>query len=487
VRSSKLILLIGLGVTTCAGGGAAAHRFLPRSPVVRGLSIGERVVPASGSSPAAWLAGRKDAYKDRGVRLHYGEHVFETTLSALGVELDVAGTLAEAAKVGHSGGPWKRLREAERARHGKIEVPLRWSIDEAKARAQLSTYAPELARAPINAKLDLDRHVRIADEPGLELDVEGSLDAIREAAHDDEEMLELKVKSVPAKVTADSLANVNIEKVVSAWETTFSLHGMGENRAINIKTAISKFDGMVLAPGEVFSFNAAVGPRTKDNGFALAPEIQGDEMQYGYGGGTCQSSSTLYAAALFGALEIVERQSHSRPSSYTKMGLDATVSYPTTDLKIKNNLPYTILIHAFFPKPTAVRIEILGGDPVAKVHYSLSAGPAQDFVRRVTVKPYFPPGKRVKHQRGMPGFDVTSTVTINYLDGRVEEKKYYSGYRPTPEVYWVSPNYAEELPPLPEHAKGMEEKKGKAAKEKDEGGSGHGGVGAPLASSDIGG
>jgi vancomycin resistance protein YoaR len=482
VRSSKLLLLVGLGVLTCSGGGAASYRFLPRSPVVRGLSIGERVLPDGGTSPAAWLAGRKDVYRNRSVRLHYGDHVFETTLGALGVELDVNATVSEAARVGHSGSPWKRLRDAERARHGKIEVPLQWSVDEAKARALLATYAPEIARAPVNAKLDLDHHLRIADEPGLELDVEGSLAAIREAGHDDEEMLELKVKAVPAKVTADSLANVNIEKVVSAWETNFSLQGMGENRAINIKTAISKFDGTVLAPGEVFSFNAAVGPRSKENGFALAPEIQGDELQYGYGGGTCQSSSTLYAAALFAALDIVERQSHSRPSSYTKMGLDATVSYPTTDLKIKNTLPYTVLIHAFFPKPTSVRVEILGGDPVAKVHYSLSAGPAQDFVRRVTVKPYFPPGKRVKHQRGVPGFDVTSTVTINYLDGRVEEKKYYSGYRPTPEVYWVSPNYAEELPPLPEHAKGVEEKK-----KKEDSGSGHSGVGAPLASSDIGG
>ncbi len=144
-------------------------------------------------------------------------------------------------------------------------------------------------------------------------------------------------------------------------------------------------------------------------------------------------------------------------------------------------MPFTVLIHAYFPKPTSVRVEILGGDPIAKVHHTISAGPAQDFVRRVTVKPYFPPGKRVKHQRGMPGFDVTSTVTINYLDGRVEERKYYSGYRPTPEVYWVSPNYTEELPPLPDHAKGVEDKS------KDKAGSGSSGVGAPVASTDIGG
>src|SRR5207249_476996 len=118
------------------------------------------------------------------------------------------------------------------------------------------------------------------DEPGEELDVDGTIERLRATAHDDEETLTLATRSVAARVTADSLANVNIEKVVSAYETKFVLFGMGQNRAINIKTAISKFDGTVLAPGEVFSFNAAVGPRTRDRGFALAPEIQGDEMQY---------------------------------------------------------------------------------------------------------------------------------------------------------------------------------------------------------------
>ncbi|MFO0757253.1 MAG: VanW family protein [Byssovorax sp.] len=484
MRSKKLPLLLGLALTTSAGG-VAAYRFLPRSPVVRGLSVGERIVPDRGSQVASWLAGRQEAYKKRVVRFHHGDHMFESTLDAMGISLDVDATLRDAAQVGHRGSPWKRIKESEQARKGKVEVPLRWNVDESKARAVLATFAPEIARAPVNAKLDLDKHVRIADEPGMELDVDGSLDAIREAGHDDEEMIELRVKSVPAKVTADSLANVNVEKVVSSWETTFSLHGMGENRAINIRTAVSKFDGTVLAPGEVFSFNAAVGPRTKENGFALAPEIQGDEMQYGYGGGTCQSSTTLYAAALFGAMEIVERQSHSRPSTYIKMGLDATVSYPKTDLKIKNTLPYPVILHGYFPKPTAVRVEILGGDPIAKVTHAIEAGPALDFVRRITIKPYLPPGTRVKHQRGIPGFDVTSTVTINYLDGRVEEKKYYSGYRPTPEVYWVSPGYSEELPPLPAHAKGVEDKeKDKASKS---GGSGQNGLSGQVASTDIGG
>ncbi len=75
----------------------------------------------------------------------------------------------------------------------------------------------------------------------------------------------------------------------------------------------------------------------------------------------------------------------------------------------------------------------------------------------MTVRPELPAGKRIKRQKGSRGFDVTSVVRLEFLDGRVDERRYYTGYRPKPEVFWVSADYDEaELPPLPEHARGVE-------------------------------
>jgi vancomycin resistance protein YoaR len=203
------------------------------------------------------------------------------------------------------------------------------------------------------------------------------------------------------------------------------------------------------------SFNDRVGPRTNARGFALAPEIQGDEMQLGFGGGTCQVSSTLHMAALYGAVDVVERQSHSRPSAYALLGLDATVSYPTTDLKIRNDFSFPILIHAYLPKPTQIKVEILGGNPVAKVVYGYGVNSTEDFTRRVEVKQYLPQGKSVRHQKGSRGYDITSVVTYQYFDGREVKRSYYSGYRPAPEILYVGPGTRDEdLPPLPEHATG---------------------------------
>jgi hypothetical protein len=307
------------------------------------------------------------------------------------------------------------------------------------------------------AALDLFRHARFPEEPGRRLDVEASIQRLSSAAHRDEDTIDLVVRTVPAKVTLDQLTYVSIEKVVSSFETTFSLYGTGAARAVNIRNAAAYLDGTVIAREATLSFNGVVGPRARDRGFVLAPEIQGDEMQLGYGGGTCQASTTLYGAALFGALTIVERQAHSRPSHYTEMGLDATVSYPRTDLKIRNSLPFPVIVHAFLPNPTTVRVEILGGDPVARVDYVYGVSGTEDFVRRIEVKESLGPGQRVLHQKGIPGFDVNSVVKVHYFDGREGEWHYYSGYRPAPEIYWVAPDYdLAALPPLPERAKGVE-------------------------------
>ncbi len=456
MQKSHLLLALGLGASISAGLGLGAYRYGPRSPVVTGLFLGEQRVPDEGS-PASWLARRQLDAIGWEARFHHDGEIVETTLGAVGVEIDVQASLDRAGEIGHTGSIMRRMNEARLARKGLVFVPLAFWIDDAKARRFLASIAPRFSVAPVDATLDLENKRKIDDVPGRELDIDASLAEIRAARFQDGVILRLVTRRVPAKVTALDLAQVDVTKVVSSFETSFSLFGSGVGRAVNIRNAARKIDGVVLPPGAAFSFNDRVGPRTRDNGFTLAPEIQGDELTDGIGGGTCQLSSTLHGAAVYGALEVLHRQGHSRASSYTKLGLDATVSFPIVDLKLKNPHPFPIMIHAYFPQPNKVRVEVLGGEPVAKIEYGYGVGQTYEFVRRITVKSHFPPGKRVHRQKGVRGFDVTSTLRISYVDGRVEERRWFSGYRPSPEVYWVAPGYDEtNLPPLPEHAKGIE-------------------------------
>lgn len=113
-------------------------------------------------------------------------------------------------------------------------------------------------------------------------------------------------------------------------------------RAENIQQAASRINGLVLQPGETFSFSQTVLSRIPENGYVMAPAIGGME----YGGGICQVSSTLYAAMCHAMLPAAERYPHSSRISYIPRGLDATISEGRKDLKFMNpyDKPLTIQI-----------------------------------------------------------------------------------------------------------------------------------------------
>lgn len=107
-------------------------------------------------------------------------------------------------------------------------------------------------------------------------------------------------------------------------------------RVNNLKVCAEALNGYEIAPGAVFSFNGAVGERTKEKGYEEARILIGDEAGCAVGGGVCQISSTLYNAAKNAGMEIVERHNHKNEVHYVEIGNDAAVSYGTLDFKFKN-------------------------------------------------------------------------------------------------------------------------------------------------------
>ena len=136
------------------------------------------------------------------------------------------------------------------------------------------------------------------------------------------------------RLVAIQMGGVSFGEVLGWFETRYATDKKHEARTFNLRLAASKLDGHVILPGETFDFNDAVGPRDEANGYRVAPVIAQGELVDGIGGGTCQIAGTLHGAAFFAGLDIVERHPHTRPSFYIKMGLDATVVYPTITLPL---------------------------------------------------------------------------------------------------------------------------------------------------------
>jgi vancomycin resistance protein YoaR len=412
-------------------------------------------VPPAWSELPGWLESRSAGLAEREAFLKLPESVEGRTFGELGLVLDVDATLEAVRQADAPVAFGTRLYRLYRPDPDPVDVPLVFRFDAEVARHTLERFRESVRREPVNARLDLERHQNVPDVPGRELDVPSTLDAIDKGERVENAWFEVATIPVEAAVTQEMLTNVDVSRVLASYETDFS-RKRGP-RVLNIRRAAEYLNGVTIGPGEILSFNQTVGPRTAERGFVEAPEILGDEMVPGMGGGVCQVASTLHGAAIFGALEIVSRRSHSRPSGYTPLGLDATVIYGEVDLKIKNPYDTPLLVHALLPTPTTIRVELLGRDPPGKVEHQYYIRQSEEFVRRIVYKDELMPGEQRRHQKGIKGYDVRSVVKLTHPDGTVTERRYSSRYWPVPEIYWLGPRTDPAiLPGLPEGASHVE-------------------------------
>jgi len=119
-----------------------------------------------------------------------------------------------------------------------------------------------------------------------------------------------------------------------------------KNRIHNIQRAAAAINGIVLESGGEFSYNDAVGPTTKANGYKKARIFVRGKDAEGYGGGVCQVSSTLYNVAESAGLTILERHPHSKAVSYVAKDRDAATSFGGIDLRLANPYPFAVRIAA---------------------------------------------------------------------------------------------------------------------------------------------
>ncbi len=167
--------------------------------------------------------------------------------------------------------------------------------------------------------------------------------------------IELQVDDLKPHIVYDEIKDIS--SVLSSFSTRFNTGDV--NRSDNIRLACSRLDGRILLPGEEFSMNEALGPRTLENGYKEAPVLLKNELIPGTGGGVCQVSSTLYNTVLLAGLEVVERPHHSIPLYYISPGRDATINEDTIDFKFANNSDYPVCLHADV-KGGTVKISMLG-------------------------------------------------------------------------------------------------------------------------------
>lgn len=154
----------------------------------------------------------------------------------------------------------------------------------------------------------------------------------------------MKIGAAGAVATAGFAALMAVpgEVTISAYST--SLAERSNSQKHNARQALHQLIGAKIGPGEEFSFNKRVGTFSKDAGYRKAPVSYNGQLIDDWGGGVCQTSTTLYNAALLSGMEILERNHHRFQPSYVPPGRDAAVAFSNIDLRFKNPYPYAVRI-----------------------------------------------------------------------------------------------------------------------------------------------
>lgn len=197
------------------------------------------------------------------------------------------------------------------------------------------------------------------------INIENSVLRIKEALNSGEKKAVLEMDIVRPRISIDQIENIGLTSLLSTGVSDFS--GSPKNRIHNIKIGAAKFNGILLKPGEEFSFVGILGEVGEAEGYLPELVIKKDKTVPEYGGGICQVSTTAFRAAMLAGLEIKERYSHSfAVKYYSPQGFDAAIYPPSPDLKFVNDTPSNLLIQAKV-KGTKVYFEFYGTDDGRKV------------------------------------------------------------------------------------------------------------------------
>ncbi len=254
--------------------------------------------------------------------------------------------------------------------------------------------------------------------------VDFNLDEAKKILEEDKEKYEIPLIITKPKVTILQIGSEAFPDLISTYSTRYDASNI--DRSTNLKIACQKINDKVILPGEIFSYNKALGPRTAAAGYKNAKIYENGQVVDGLGGGICQISSTLYNSVLMANMESTERRNHMFVTSYTPAGRDATVVYGVTDFKFKNTRTYPVKIKANCSNGIAtVAIYGIKEENEYQVSFSTKTISTIPYTVKYIDDNSIEAGKEKVYQMGTNGM-ITETYIIKSLNGKVVSTKLLS-------------------------------------------------------------
>lgn len=398
-KSAGIIGLAALGVLALSAG---FWYFLNASPasntegliqknvaILRGISAGCTDIGGLTYREAEQKLSNITAAGSISITVSGGKTARTLNAADIGAKADTKAVLSAAIGYGHSGSAFENAAAKRQLKKEPLSIPITFKFSVEGVESGLQKAAPEFYREPVLPYAEVSLNDMQLQEftyhegaDGVEMDVGATAKNILEKLNKGEYHFtaEAVMKTLRPKWTLDFIKKNT--KRISTYSTRYRTSTDDEitmNRVFNIQKAADIINTCTILPGEEWSFNGAVGPRTVEAGWKEANGIShGKEFTLQAGGGVCQVSTTLYNALLCGNITVTDRHAHSIPSDYVPKGQDATVDSGGIDLKFRNDTAAPMYILAYTkPDPADVNYMI--------ITVSLYGEPLPDGV---TYKPY---------------------------------------------------------------------------------------------------
>lgn len=329
------------------------------------------------------------------------------------------------------------------------------AINTTAFRSFLQELAPGLRAAPQDARFHFNETTRELEviQPsinGRTLNIDETLTRIEQAIFTtDNRTVPVAFDYVlPRYHNGVTAASLGITEMVSEATTLF--RGSTANRRHNIATAANRFDGVIIGPGEEFSFNSILGDISEETGFVDGKVIFAGRTIIDVGGGVCQASTTMFRAAINGGYLITERHSHGYRVGYYEQnsppGFDAAIYQPTADFRFQNDTPYHLLIEtSVFPGSDSLQVRFYSTNPGRRV---VIEGPIIKDITPALPTVYeangsLQPGQSLQVDWAAEGAFVTFTQIIEDVNGNeIRRSVFPTQYQPWAAVVQVAPGDA---------------------------------------------
>lgn len=245
-------------------------------------------------------------------------------------------------------------------------------------------------------------------------------------------------EAVAAKITTEMAGGLGIKEVIGTFTTYFPY---AEYRIINIQRAARWMDGVIVQPGEVFSYNKAVGKRTEARGFVPGIMIDRGVFKKDWGGGVSQVATTTWNAAWFSGLELVQHKPHSFYISRYPAGRESTVAWPNVDVKFRNNSGKPIFVDTSYTNKS-VTVTIYG---TKFVDVETEAGPR---TKPAPFKVLENDSEGCIFQEGVGGFTIDVWRILKRDGVEVKREKYRTRYLPEDRIICTNPKARWMNPPI---------------------------------------